>query len=88
VVEGDYVDFELKTGHFLGFAPWPQPTTVGRIDDVIANREIQTALAHHETSSMSLRVRPRVARLVARADEALPRKTLAAATTVERIFDL
>ena len=54
VVKGDHIDFELQTGDFLGFDPLHLTDAMRRIDDVIANREIVTALAHGETLSKIL----------------------------------
>jgi hypothetical protein len=46
VVEGDDVDFERHPGHFLGLDALDGAHAVRGIDDVIADREFQTALAH------------------------------------------
>ena len=55
MVEGDDIDFERQAGDFLGFDPLHLAHAMGRIDDVIANREIVTALAHRNVLSNVVR---------------------------------
>ncbi len=46
MVEGDHIDFEGQAGDFLVLDPLDLPDAVGRIDDVIADREIMSTLVH------------------------------------------
>ncbi len=46
MVEGDHVNFKAQTSDFLGFDALNLAYAMGRIDDVIADREIMTTLAH------------------------------------------
>jgi hypothetical protein len=55
VVEGDDIDLEFQTGDFLGFDPLHLAHAVSRVDDVIANREIVTVLAHPKPLKCSIR---------------------------------
>ena len=57
MVEGDDVNFERIAGDFLGFDPLHLAHAVSRIDDVIADGEFQTALAHSLKSFRLVRTR-------------------------------
>jgi hypothetical protein len=84
VVEGDYIDFELIAGDFLGFDPLHLSNAMGGVDDMIANREFQTALAH---SFQSFRPRPvpltAPKNIAVPKDKSAPPQTCAAPDTLE-----